>query len=63
MSSEVEDPTQTFTYELTCTDCAFEATVDGGVYDALDVAEAHQEKYEDPYAEHFVDFEVSDRMD
>lgn len=61
MSSDTKDATSDLTYELTCTDCAYEATVDGSVHDALDVAKAHQEEHGGLSTEHFVDFELSGR--
>lgn len=56
--SQSGEATTAKTYRLTCTDCGFETTVDGDSFDALDVADAHQDEYEAPFADHFVDFAV-----
>lgn len=61
MSSETGDATSTLVYDLTCTDCGYETTVEGSAHDALDVAEAHQEEYGDAYTDHVVDLELTDR--
>lgn len=63
MPAESEESAADNTYELTCTDCAYEATVNGDVHDALDAANLHQGVHGDTAAEHFVDFELSDRED
>lgn len=61
MAQTDASPTDSFedattTYRLTCTDCSFEATVEGDVYEALDHADAHQEEYTDHPGNHFVNF-------
>lgn len=56
MTSEVDKKTSTPFYELTCTDCTFEATAHGSVHEALHMAKAHREEHEEPHREHFVDF-------
>lgn len=56
MSSGTDETASTETYELTCTDCAFETTVRGSAYEALDVAKEHRDEYRDPSKEHFVNF-------
>lgn len=50
----------TYTYELRCTDCGFETTVEGDTDAALDVAESHQEEYGDDGTDHFVNCEVAE---
>lgn len=62
MSSETEE-TSSLTYELSCTDCSYEATVDGSVHDALDTAQAHREEHGSTYGGHFVDFELIDNTE
>lgn len=57
MSQESDTATSFPTYDLTCTDCSYEATVVGTVYEALDVADAHQAEHGDPAADHFVNLE------
>lgn len=60
MTSTTDEPTTAHTYELTCTDCAFETSVEGSFLEALDVADAHQEKHGDPLTKHFVNLKRSD---
>lgn len=45
-------------YKLRCTDCAFETTVEGDAYNALETADAHQEKYRKGFTDHFVNFQI-----
>lgn len=55
------DPGRTassITYGLTCTDCGFESTVRGSVYEALYLAKAHRNAHGEPGHEHFVDFRL-----
>jgi hypothetical protein len=52
------EPTTTTTYRLTCTDCSFETTVEGGSYDVLEIADAHQKTYGETFKDHFVNFEI-----
>lgn len=61
MTSEDDETASTNVYELTCTDCAFETTVEGSVFDALDVADSHQDEHGQALTEHFVNFELSER--
>lgn len=42
MASETDESSASHSYEVFCTDCDFETTVDGTVYDALDVADDHK---------------------
>lgn len=56
--AENQESEATHDYELFCTDCDFEVTVTGTVYDALDVADAHEEKHGDRSMEHFVTFKL-----
>lgn len=42
-------------YELECSDCSFEETVEGDFYDVYDVIDDHQEEQTD-FADHFVNF-------
>lgn len=58
MASEADGSTTAKTYELLCTDCSFEATVQGSFHEALDVAEAHQDDYGKAPADHFVNFQL-----
>lgn len=60
-SSRREEPATAKTYRLACTDCEFETTVTGDAFDALDIADAHQEEYERPIGDHFVDFTIESR--
>lgn len=60
MASEADDSGTSFTYELDCIDCSYESTVTGSVYDALDIAEAHQQNREDDSDEHFVNIEAAE---
>jgi len=53
MTAEPETAT-TRTYELTCTDCQFETVVEGSPFDALDVAESHEQVHGDVQSGHFV---------
>lgn len=58
MTAETNDISTSKTFELTCTDCTFETTVDGSFYDALDVADAHQEEHGVAPTDHFVNFQL-----
>lgn len=61
MATEADESEASITYELACADCSYEATVTGSVYDALDVAESHQEKREVDSGEHFVNIEAAEQ--
>lgn len=54
------DETDAVAFDLSCTDCSFETTVEGSVSDAFDVADAHQEDHGDTPTGHFVNFERRD---
>ena len=58
MVADNEESATTHDYDLFCTDCDFEVTVTGTVYDALDVADAHEEKHGGPPMDHFVTFRL-----
>lgn len=58
MTTEPDTATTRNVYDLTCTDCEFEATVEGSVHDALDEARRHRTENEETYTEHFVEFEI-----
>lgn len=58
-----EKATAASTYRLNCNDCSFETAVEGDCYDALDVADAHQEEYGGPIANHFVNFSLDTQVD
>lgn len=60
MPTEAEDPSSANTYKLTCNECEFETTVEGSIYEVLTVAEEHREKQSEPFAEHTVDFRLTD---
>jgi hypothetical protein len=60
MSSDSDGSAGERTFELSCTDCSFETTVEGEVMDALDVAESHQTKQGESVTDHFVNFERRD---
>lgn len=47
------------TYKLDCTNCSFEAVVEGDLDDAYDLIEEHEEKYDDTGDNHFVDLETA----
>lgn len=51
------------TYELSCTDCLFETTVEGDASDVYDVIDDHQEAYRRSTRNHFVNFEAVDLID
>lgn len=57
MTSEADEGSTTDVYELTCTDCPFETTVEGDCFDAIDAAEAHQEEHGISPMDHVVNFE------
>lgn len=57
MTSEGDASPEPNTYKLTCTNCAFETTVEGTVYEALDVADTHQDEHGEAASDHFVDLE------
>lgn len=61
MATDADESGASITYELTCTDCQYEATVTGDVYDALDVAESHQEKHDEDSNQHFVNVEATEQ--
>lgn len=42
-------------FELTCTDCTFETTIEGTFLDALDAADSHEAAHERGHLTHFVD--------
>lgn len=56
-SEESTDEQDAVTFELSCNDCPFERTVDGSLYDALELAERHESQTGDVPTDHFVDFE------
>lgn len=60
MGSDVTNADTSGLYELSCNDCEFQATVDGDLNEALDVANSHQEERGVSKADHFVDFELQD---
>lgn len=57
MSDAVDAPA---TYELSCTDCQFETTVEGTPIEALDVANEHEQSYTTDEPDHFVNFRLAD---
>ena len=57
MNTRTDDTDSARSYELRCVDCAFEMTVEGDVFQVLDLVDAHQEKYAVDSNEHFVEFE------
>lgn len=57
-ASQSEEATTANTYSLNCNDCSFETTVEGDVYDALEVTDAHQEEYAVALTDHFVNFRM-----
>lgn len=57
MASDASETDTGARYDLTCTDCSFEATVEGEFGDALDTADEHQDG-SGAAAEHFVDVEL-----
>lgn len=61
MASDVTEADTSGLYELSCNDCAFQATVDGDLNEALEVANSHQEGRGETQGDHFVDFELQDR--
>lgn len=56
MASDAPETDSGVRYDPTCTDCSFEATVEGGFGDALEIADEHQDG-SGAAAEHFVDLE------
>lgn len=58
MASDITDADTSGLYELRCNDCEFQATVDGDLNEALDLANSHQEERGETPADHFVDFEL-----
>ena len=60
MASDASETDSVARYDLSCTDCSFEATVEGGFGDALETADEHQDG-SGAAAEHFVDVELRDR--
>lgn len=58
--AESDETTTGPVFELVCTDCTFERTVEGTFYDALDVADEHQEENGTVSTEHFVNFRRND---
>lgn len=58
MASDATEADTSGLYELSCNDCAFEATVDGDLNEALEVANSHQEGHGFTRGDHFVDFEL-----
>lgn len=61
MASDTTEADTTALYLLECTDCSFEATVEGDLDDALEIADNHQEGNGVREGDHFVDFELRDR--
>lgn len=57
MTSDVDETTRSHDYRLSCSDCAFETTVEGSSFDALTVATEHQEANGDSPTDHFVNFD------
>jgi len=57
MPGEESRTTTEATYTLMCADCAFEATVEGGFLDAIEVADEHQESRSEALADQFVNVE------
>lgn len=57
MNTRTDETVPTRSYELRCVDCAFEVTVEGDVFEVLNIVDAHQEKYAIDSYEHFVEFE------
>lgn len=55
-TSDAEEP-DVAGFDLSCTDCSFETTVEGSVTDAFDAADAHQEEHGETPTGHFVNFE------
>ena len=53
-TSEADDVAPPETYALTCTDCAFETTVEGGFLEAFDAADIHRQAHGDAPTAHFV---------
>lgn len=60
MNTRTDQGVSSRSYELRCTDCSFEATVEGDVFAVLDVIEGHQERYVNDPIEHFVEFECEE---
>lgn len=60
LTSKPAEPTTDGTYKLSCNHCSFETTVEGDCFDALEVADAHQEEYTEHLAAHSVDFTLTD---
>lgn len=58
MASETDETTPASIYDLMCTDCRFEAVVEGNAFDALDVAKTHREEKGNSSTDHFVEFEL-----
>lgn len=59
MTTNVDDAGSENVYDLACTDCDFEVTVEGDLFDALDVAESHEtERGGSGTMEHFVNLEL-----
>lgn len=53
-------------YHLSCTDCAYETTIDGDGHEAIELAWEHQENNGGPSIRHFVEFQpigTDDRND
>lgn len=50
----------TGSYRLSCSDCSYEDTVEGGLEPALDAANAHQDARGDTVPEHFVNLEFEE---
>lgn len=57
MTSDGSDTTAAATFELTCIDCEYSATVEGSLYEAFDVADTHQEEHGETDSDHFVNVE------
>lgn len=47
-------------YELECTDCGFEETVEGGPLEAIEVANAHEKSNGQGSTDHFVNLKLAE---
>ena len=57
MTTQHNESVLSLTYTLNCVDCSFETTVEGDVFDVLDIIDIHQEEHAGDPFEHFVEFE------
>lgn len=62
-ASRPSERTTGHTYKLSCTDCSFETTVRGDVFDVYDAIDDHQEPFTNTAVRHFVNFEVDGLVD